>query len=435
MISTLIIGIITFALLILSIILIPKFKIRKFEISTYWVVALLGALAMIISQNVNFIDIGNGLFNNDSSMNPIKILILFFSTTFISIFLEHAGFFRYLASLAAKKSHSNQIVFFVILYFLIAFLTIVTSNDIVILTFSPFICYFCKNTKVNPLPYLIAEFVAANTWSMMLIIGNPTNLYLGANAGISFIDYFKVMALPTLITGLIEFLILYIIFHKSLKVKMNVNYKEEKITNKVDVVVGLSHLIICIVLLSISNILSWPMWLICLGAACSLFIYFMITRLYKKTFKDSLKITAKSLPFALIPFVISMFVIVIAFQKQGISNEIGKFLGEENVIIKYGISSFVFSNLINNIPMSILFSTISPYSGTEVIKATYASIIGSNIGAFLTPIGALAGIMFVSLLKKHDVKLSFAQFSFYGVILAIPALFISLGILALTNSF
>lgn len=63
---------------------------------------------------------------------------------------------------------------------MVAILTIFTSNDIVILTFTPFICYFSKNAKINPIPYLVAEF-AATTYSMMLIIGNPTNIYFLMN--------------------------------------------------------------------------------------------------------------------------------------------------------------------------------------------------------------------------------------------------------------
>ena len=74
---------------------------------------------------------------------------------------------------------------------MVAILTIFTSNDIVILTFTPFICYFSKNAKINPIPYLVAEFAAANTYSMMLIIGNPTNIYLATSASIDFISYFN----------------------------------------------------------------------------------------------------------------------------------------------------------------------------------------------------------------------------------------------------
>lgn len=344
--------------------------------------------------------------------------------------MEHAGFFRFLASYACRKANSSQLTLFVILYFLTAGLTIVTSNDIVILTFTPFICYFCKNAKINPLPYLIAEFAAANTWSMMLIIGNPTNMYLGANAGISFGEYFKVMAIPTLVAGILEFGIIYLLFRKSLKVKMGSNCEIVHIDSKLDVAFGLVHLCVCIVLLALSNILNFEMWLIAICVAGSLLIYFIVTSAFKRDLKRNTLKIGKSLPWPLIPFVISMFVIVIALEKNGVSSELAKLLGNKNTIWTYGPTSFVVANLINNIPMSILYSTLPTFNGVEYYNAIYASIIGSNIGAFLTPIGALAGIMFTSLLKEHDVKFSFKQFSLYGVIIAIPTFIISLSMLS-----
>lgn len=426
MILTLVLAIATFIALICSIILLPKVRIGRIQLSTYWIVALIGAILMLATVRVSFKNVGEALFSNDNSMNPIKILALFFSMTFISFFLEEAGFFKFLASYAAKKAKSNQMVLFVILNFLIAALTIVTSNDIVILTFTPFICYFCKHAKINPLPYLIAEFAAANTWSMMLIIGNPTNMYLGANAGISFGDYFKVMAIPTLVAGVVEFVIIYLVFHKSLKAEMSVETEIIPIENKLDAIFGLVHLGVCIILLAISNILDWPMWLISVSVAGSLFIYFIITRIVRKNYINSAYAIGKSLPWALIPFVISMFVIVISLQKQGVSSELAKLLGSTNTIWTYGPTSFIFANLINNIPMSILYSTLPSFGGTEYCGAIYSSIVGSNIGAFLTPIGALAGIMFTGLLKEHDVKLSFRQFSMYGVVIAIPTFAVSL---------
>ena len=54
-----------------------------------------------------------------------------------------------------------------------------------------------------------------------------------------------------------------------------------------------------------------------------------------------------------------------------------------------------------------------------------------NIGAFLTPIGALAGIMFTSLTEKYNTKLNFKTFVLYGSIISIPVLLVSLGTLAL----
>lgn len=82
--------------------------------------------------------------------------------------------------------------------------------------------------------------------------------------------------------------------------------------------------------------------------------------------------------------------------------------------------------------MSILYTSLSSnLTGVNYIRAVYSSIIGSNIGAFLTPIGALAGIMFSSLLNKYEIKFSFITFIKYGAIIAIPTITVGLGALLL----
>ena len=63
------------------------------------------------------------------------------------------------------------------------------------------------------------------------------------------------------------------------------------------------------------------------------------------------------------------------------------------------------------------------------LGAVFATIVGSNIGAFLTPIGALAGIMWSSILSKHDIKFSYLDFLKLGIVVAIPSLFAALGAL------
>ena len=62
-------------------------------------------------------------------------------------------------------------------------------------------------------------------------------------------------------------------------------------------------------------------------------------------------------------------------------------------------------------------------------QAIYATIIGSNIGAFLTPVGALAGIMFQSLLSKYGVKFTFKDFVKYGSIISVPVIATALAML------
>ena len=79
-------------------------------------------------------------------------------------------------------------------------------------------------------------------------------------------------------------------------------------------------------------------------------------------------------------------------------------------------------------------SIISPLEsvGGEVLKgAIYATIVGSNLGALLTPIGALAGIMWSSMLKEQKVKYTYLNFIKYGAIISVPSLLINLGVLSL----
>lgn len=426
MLATIIIAILTCLSLILSILFFPKIKIKNKEINTYWIIGLLGALFMILFQCISFDSVLKSLTSN-SSVNPLKILMLFISMTILSIFLDEVGFFRYLASQASKRAKSSQSTFFLILYLLVSILTIFTSNDIVILTFTPFICYFAKNTKINPLPYLVAEFAAANTWSMLLIIGNPTNIYLGTSFGIDFISYFKVMLVPTLLAGSIEIILIYLLFKKQLKQPIIIEVKEEHIKDKVSLIIGLVHLFSCLVLLVISSYINLEMWLISLISSLSLILCNSIYYLIKKIKFESIEHTFIRLPWDLIPFVISMFIIVISLKEQGISSAISKLLGTNHPIINYGYSSFLTSNLINNIPMSVLYSTIPNMTdNTSQLQAIYSSIIGSNIGAFLSPLGALAGIMFTSLINKQNINYSFSSFVKYGIIISIPTLTIAL---------
>ena len=431
MVLTLVVSILVFVVLFLSIILFPSFKIKGHKIGTYWIIALVGAVLLLACGCVPIKEVFASLTENNA-INPIKILVLFLSMTFLSIFLDEMGVFKWAAEKAVKLAHNKQISIFLSIFAVAAILTTFTSNDIVILTLTPFICFFCKNTKVNPIPYLIGEFVAANTFSMMLIIGNPTNIYLATSQGISFVQYLEIMFAPTMFAGMIELLLVLLIFRKSLKQPIEKVYNHVLIEDKWDTMVGVVHLGICLVFLIISSYVGVEMWLISLLCATSLFIYVFISKLIKKNKDDKLFNTIARLPWELIPFVLSMFVIIIALEHQGVVAKLAEAISHGNTVFVYGTTSFLASNIINNIPMSMLYSHMITVLGEgELTKATYAAIVGSNIGAFLTPIGALAGIMFTSLTEKYNTKLNFKTFVLYGSIISIPVLLVSLGTLAL----
>lgn len=409
----------------------PAVKIGGVSVSTFWMPPVLAAGILLATGLLPVADAGAGLFA-DSAVNPIKILVLFFSMTLLSVFLDEAGFFRYLASAVLRHSGTSQKKLFLLLYLAVSVLTVFTSNDIIVLTFTPFLCYFAKNAKIDPLPYLFCEFVAANTWSMALIIGNPTNIYLAAGAGTDFAGYCRVMLLPTLFAGAVSFLVLWLLFRKKLGAPMSGEPENEPMKDPVSVALGLVALGSAIVLMALSSYLpGMEMWLVSLIAFLSLYAVAAVVLLARR---KGLTLLGKSLlraPFDVIPFVLSMFLLVLALNRSGTVAQLADFLSGGNPVFSFGIASCLASNLVNNIPMSVLFSSVVAAAGGES-AALFASVIGSNIGAFLTPIGALAGIMWMAMLKTHGVKLSFGKFTAVGATVAVPTLLAALAGLLLT---
>lgn len=426
MIISTIIFLTTCLLMVLSVLFMPKITIKKFSVDTYWVVTLLGAIIMVLVSKTDISFITSNLLK-DSAINPVKILILFISMTILSVFLDELGFFGYLANVTLKKAKTSQTKLFIYLYVAVSILTVFTSNDVIILSFTPFICYFCKNAKISPLPYLTAEFIAANTLSMALIIGNPTNIYLATSYGFDFLGYFKIMFLPTLFSGITAFIVLYLLFRKKLKEQINGEADYILLSDKLSLSIGLIHLSVCTVLLAISSYINLEMWIVSLVSVISLFTFSLIINICRGHKPYVLKNCVIRAPFQLIPFVLSMFIMIIVLEDKGITSLIASFIGTDFIVFKYGVLSFLSANVINNIPMSALFSSIASTVSIEYVNgAVFASIIGSNLGAFLTPIGALAGIMWNNILKNHGVKYGYLDFIKTGAIVALPTLIVAL---------
>ena len=120
MIATIIISIITCLLLILSILVFPKIKVFKKQINTYWIICLIGAIFILVFKCVPINNVIDAMFSKDA-INPIKILLLFISMTFLSIFLDEVGFFKYLASKLIDKCKTNQFSLFILLYVMLLF--------------------------------------------------------------------------------------------------------------------------------------------------------------------------------------------------------------------------------------------------------------------------------------------------------------------------
>ena len=415
MVLSVVIGAITCAALTAAVYFFPQKKIGRSSVSYYALVPLVGAIAAIVAGAVSAGRVAE-YFTSAAKDNPVKIIVLFISMSLISVYLDETGFFEYAAHLAVKRTGGSQTKIFLSLYAVASVLTVVTSNDIVILTFTPFICRFCKRCNVNAAPYVFSQFVAANTWSMLFVIGNPTNVFLAQSTGIDFIGYLKVMWFPTLFSGLASLAILLVIFSKALKAEIRPDQDEYKLKERPFTAVGLAYLIVCTLSVAVLPYFGLEMYYIAAACCVALFVTVIIMRAVKKQRPEIVVKTLARAPFEMIPLVLGMAIIALSLKENGVTAKLTELIGERSVIIKYGVLSTAFSNVLNNIPMSIMFADITRgLSGASMQKAVYSTVIGSNLGAYLTPLGALAGLMFTSVLKRHGVKFGFSDFIKYGV--------------------
>ncbi len=359
-----------------------------------------------------------------SGTGPFTDVALFLSITLIAIALDVTGFFDYIAVKFLQRVQASGFAIFTGIYVLTSILTLFTSNDILILTLTPFLLVFLRHLRLNPIPFLVAEFFAANILSMGLLVGNPTNIIAGISAGLNFTDYARIMILPALVAGLVSFVALYVIFRKDIHVKCRAKKLPKMNLNPWSVPVLLLLAGAIVSMASVQHFLLWHIavfWALLTLAVFCLPQLILTIKSGKKLRQSYLYEIETKMPWEIIPFVFGFFVLIEAFEINGITYQIGSFLygllgsGLVTSVFGIGLISTFAANIFNNIPMTVFFSDMLRNFATNNAGATYALIMGSNLGANLTPIGALAGIMWMKILRHRGVRITFTQFLGYGI--------------------
>lgn len=425
----------------------PSFSLRigtrAFHVDSYFLGALIAPVLIACLGLLTPEQILQGL-RGSGGLNPLGVLVLFFSMVFISIYLDTTGFFEYCARLALRYAGNHGVRLFIAFYAVISILTIFISNDVIVLTFTLFIYYFTKHAGIDPFPYLFAEFFAANTWSIMLYIGNPTNIVLASAFNLDFLTFFRWMALPTIVAGLVNLGLLYLLFKKRITLpftREEDHSPTEVITDKTGAILGIGVLFGCLFCLAIAPTLHLAMWVVAFGFGTALLVILLMRDAVAicRRRKTVLLVprTVKRIPFEIAPFILAMFISVEALRSYAITTMVGSGFNSlmqqstTTCVLLYGFASAFTSNILNNIPLTVAFvPVIQTAAPVMQLPATYATVIGSNLGANLTPIGALAGIMWMSLLRQKGVRISFKEFVKYGLLVTPLCLLVSLLVLS-----
>ena len=131
----------------------------------------------------------------------------------------------------------------------------------------------------------------------------------------------------------------------------------------------------------------------------------------------------RKMPWKIVPFVLSMFILVEALDTAGwidsTADLLTSFIGNNAalaVFVMITLASLA-CNVMNNQPMAILFSRIIQSSrflpgNAELSQLSlFAVALASNFGANLTLIGALAGILWSDILQRNQQEISYVAFA------------------------
>src|SRR4051794_36734196 len=145
------------------------------------IIALIGASVMILV----------GVFDQTEAIKGIDwntIGLLTGMMILVSI-SRRSGMFEYLAvwSAQAARAHPGGILF--LLQITTAILSAFLDNVTTVLLIVPVTLAICEKLKVPAYPYLFAEIFASNIGGTATLIGDPPNILIGSQVGLSFNEF------------------------------------------------------------------------------------------------------------------------------------------------------------------------------------------------------------------------------------------------------
>jgi arsenical pump membrane protein len=369
------------------------------------------------------------------------------SLIIISLILDEAGFFQWLALNIAHLGKGNGRFLWVFVVIVGVVITAIFTNDGTILIWTPTVLEMVMTLgfkKPAIFAFVMAVGFIADATSLPLPVSNLTNIITTDLYKISFVRYVLIMFPLNLVAAIASIAVLWFYFVPYIPVRYNIAELPSPDTAIKDPLVFKWSFPVLIWLL-VGYFLAKPLGLPVAIIPC--FAAWVMIGLGGRLFnreKPVIDITKilKNAPWKVVIFSLGMYVLVIGLKLIGISKifTLGFMqLAQSNDLIKIsnitGFFASFLSSISNNLP-AVLFNSVAIKDMTGIDKGIqemmiYANLIGSDIGAKITPNGSLGTLLWLYILKSKGIKIKWSKYIIISLVLTVPVLLVTLMTLAL----
>jgi Na+/H+ antiporter NhaD/arsenite permease-like protein len=397
------------------------------------IVAMIGAGAMILVGVLDQEEAIRGIdFNTIGLLTGMMILVS------IS---RRSGMFQYLAIWSAKaaKAHPAGILF--ILQITTAVLSAFLDNVTTVLLIVPVTLAICKTLRVPAYPYLFAEIFASNMGGTATLIGDPPNILIGSQVGLTFNDFVWHLTPIIVIVMIVQAIIIHILWGKDLRASHDAEARVMAM-NAADTIEDwllLKQSLAVLTLVIVAFVFARPLNLepasIALTGAAVLMLLDNGSHASEKA-AHNIHSTFGDVEWITIFFFIGLFVVVHGVDVGGLLNLLAQKLvaatGGQLSTTGYAIlwASAFLSAIVDNIPfvatMIPLIKTMAPaFGGPDHIQPLWWCLsLGACLGGNGTLIGASANLTVAGIGERNEVPFKFLTYTLY----AFPMMVVSVAI-------
>ncbi len=367
----------------------------------------------------------------------------FIAVIIISLLLDESGFFEWAALHVARWGKGKGRWLFTYIVLLGAAVAALFANDGAALILTPIVIAMLLALGFSSgatLAFVMAAGFIADTASLPLVVSNLVNIVSADFFQLGFTQYAAVMVPVNLAAIVATLVMLHLFFRKDIPRSYDLRLlrpPREAIRDLQTFRAGWGVLVLLLVGFFGLEPLGVPVSLV---AAVGALILLLVAK--KGQAIDTAKVL-RGAPWQIVVFSLGMYLVVYGLRNAGLTDTLAgvlDFLAERGIwaaTLGTGFLTAFLSSVMNNMPTVLVGALSIDGSNAEgVIKQAmiYANVIGSDLGPKITPIGSLATLLWLHVLSKKSIVISWGYYFRIGVVMTLPVLLVALTALALRLS-